>query len=157
MEHGCARLTVYFEGPFWVGVLEREEAGRLEACKVTFGAEPKDRQVYEWLLREWRGLTFSPGIPTQDRQRARSSPKRRQRAAADELSRTGVGTKAQQALQLQREQSKLQRQERCRERDAAEQERKFRLRREKRREKRRGQFFRSLSWLNDFGMDTNFE
>ena len=46
--------------------------------------------------------------------------------------------KAQQALQLQREQSKLQRQERCRERDAAEQERKFRLRREKRREKRRG-------------------
>ena len=100
MEHGCARLTVYFEGPFWVGVLEREEAGRLEACKVTFGAEPKDRQVYEWLLREWRGLTFSPGIPTQDRQRARSSPKRRQRAAADELSRTGVGTKAQQALQL---------------------------------------------------------
>ena len=131
-------------------------AGRLEACKVTFGAEPKDRQVYEWLLREWRGLTFSPGIPTQDRQRARSSPKRRQRAAADELSRTGVGTKAQQALQLQREQSKLQRQERCRERDAAEQERKFRLRREKRREKRRGQFFRSLSRLNDFGMDTNF-
>lgn len=76
--------------------------------------------------------------------------------AADELSRTGVGTKAQQALQLQREQSKLQRQERCRERDAAEQERKFRLRREKRREKRRGQFFRSLSRLNDFGMDTNF-
>ena len=52
MEHGCARLTVDFEGPFWVGVLEREEAGRLEACKVTFGAEPKDRQVYEWLLRE---------------------------------------------------------------------------------------------------------
>ena len=132
MEHGCARLTVYFEGPFWVGVLEREEAGWLEACKVTFGAEPKDRQ------------------------RARSSPKRRQRAEADELSRTGVGTKAQQALQLQREQSKLQRQERCRERDAAEQERKFRLRREKRREKRRGQFFRSLSRLNDFGMDTNF-
>lgn len=86
----------------------------------------------------------------------RSQPKRRQRAAADELSRTGVGTKAQQALQLQREQSKLQRQERCRERDAAEQERKFRLRREKRREKRRGQFFRSLSRLNDFGMDTNF-
>ena len=50
MEHGCARLTVYFEGPFWVGVLEREEAGRLEACKVTFGAEPKDRQVYDCLL-----------------------------------------------------------------------------------------------------------
>lgn len=85
-----------------------------------------------------------------------ASPKRRQRAAADELSRTGVGTKAQQALQLQREQSKLQRQERCRERDAAEQERKFPLRREKRREKRRGQFFRSLSRLNDFGMDTDF-
>lgn len=33
------RLTVYFEDPFWVGVFERIENGKLSAAKVTFGAE----------------------------------------------------------------------------------------------------------------------
>ena len=36
------RLTVYFEDPFWIGVFERIENGKLSAAKVTFGAEPKD-------------------------------------------------------------------------------------------------------------------
>ena len=35
-----AKLTVYFEDPFWVGVFERVEDGKLSVCKVTFGAEP---------------------------------------------------------------------------------------------------------------------
>ena len=39
------RLTVYFEDPFWVGVFERIENGKLSAAKVTFGAEPKDYEV----------------------------------------------------------------------------------------------------------------
>ena len=38
-------LTVYFDAPFWVGVFERMEDGRLSVCKVTFGAEPKDYEV----------------------------------------------------------------------------------------------------------------
>ena len=35
-------LTVYFEAPFWVGVLEHVEDGQLSVSKITFGAEPKD-------------------------------------------------------------------------------------------------------------------
>ena len=30
-------LTVFFDNPFWVGVFERVEGGKLSACKVTFG------------------------------------------------------------------------------------------------------------------------
>lgn len=30
------KLTVYFEEPFWVGVFERYEGGKLSVCKVTF-------------------------------------------------------------------------------------------------------------------------
>lgn len=43
-------LTVYFEEPFWVGVFERIENGKLSAAKVTFGSEPKDYEVYEFIL-----------------------------------------------------------------------------------------------------------
>ena len=30
------KLTVYFEQPFWVGVFERIEDGKLSVAKITF-------------------------------------------------------------------------------------------------------------------------
>ena len=45
MDERKNQLTVYFEDPFWVGVLERIEDGALSVCKVTFGAEPKDLSI----------------------------------------------------------------------------------------------------------------
>lgn len=138
MEPYYARLTVYFEEPFWVGVYEREEGGALEACKITFGGEPRDCEVYAFLLDHWRELSFSPGVPAGKRKAAEGSPKRMQRAAAGALRRTGTGAKAQQALQLQREQNQKARREHRRARDEAEEARRFALRQEKRREKHRG-------------------
>lgn len=43
-----ARLTVYFKYPFGVGVFEGIEDGKLSVCKVPFGAEPKDYEVWEY-------------------------------------------------------------------------------------------------------------
>jgi hypothetical protein len=56
MDTYYASLTVWFEGPFWVGVLQREDGGRLTACRHVFGAEPKEQEVYQWLLR---GIHYS--------------------------------------------------------------------------------------------------
>lgn len=50
----------------------------------------------------------------------------------------GTGTKSQQALQLQREQNKLIRQEKTKEQKEAEKRAAFALRQEKKKEKRRG-------------------
>ena len=138
MECDCARLTVCFEAPFWVAVYEREEAGRLTVCRQVFGAEPRDGEVYQWLLASWRTLAFSPAVALERREAGRLSPKRAQRQARAAAERRGVGTRAQQALQLQREERKQARQAQSRRRDAAEAERKFQLRREKKKEKRRG-------------------
>lgn len=44
MSTSIGKLTVFFEKPFWVGVFERIENGKLSVSKVTFGAEPKKRQ-----------------------------------------------------------------------------------------------------------------
>ena len=103
MECGYARLTVWFADPFWVGVYEREAEGRLEVCRHTFGAEPKDGEVWQWLLSAWRGLDFSPAVEAPRRPSGRENPKRVRRQARNRPEKTGVGTKAQQALQLQRE------------------------------------------------------
>lgn len=45
MDKASGTLTVFFEEPFWVGVFETIEEGKLTVCKVTFGVEPKDYEI----------------------------------------------------------------------------------------------------------------
>ena len=131
-------MTLLLEDPFWVGVYERTDGGRYEACKITFGAEPKDYEVWDFLLKNWGRLRFSPSLPVSDTAERKINPKRMQRAIHSQLQSSGVGTKAQQALQLQREQRKQERKTVSREQREAEKERRYALRRQKRREKHRG-------------------
>ena len=59
MEKVSGKLTVYFEDPFWVGVFERIEDGKLSVSKVTFGAEPKDYEVQEYIQKCYSSLKFT--------------------------------------------------------------------------------------------------
>ena len=131
------RLTIFFEDPFWVGVFERVEDGKLSVCRVTFGAEPKDYEVWEFVLGHYYELRFSPAVETGIKRTA-DNPKRRQRNARKQVERTGVGTKSQQALQMQLEHNKQERKERSREQKQAEAERQFALKQQKKKEKHRG-------------------
>ena len=132
-----ASLTVFFEEPFWVGVFERIEDGKLSVCKVTFGAEPKDYEVLDYILHHYYELVFSSAIETEIRQVA-DNPKRRSRNARKRLENTGIGTKSQQALQRQREEMKTERRQISREVREAEAQRRFVMKQEKKKEKRRG-------------------
>ena len=42
-------LTVLFEDPFWIGLFEMIDQQGLRACKVTFGAEPTEKEVIEFV------------------------------------------------------------------------------------------------------------
>ena len=42
MDKVSVTLKVFFEDPFWVGIVERVTDGMLDAAKVTFGPEPKE-------------------------------------------------------------------------------------------------------------------
>lgn len=130
-------LTVFFEEPFWVGVFERLSAGKLSVCKVTFGAEPKDYEVLEFVLKNYDGLQFGPAVAAEAKQPSRS-PKRVQREVRRQVRNTGIGTRSQQALKLQQEQMKTQRKAASREKREAEKQRQFALKQQKRKEKHRG-------------------
>lgn len=138
MEQSKAKLTVLFEDPFWIGLYERESDEKYEVCKITFGAEPKDYEVYQFFLDNWRELRFSLSIEAATIDERRKNPKRMQREAQKETQNTGIGTKAQQALKLQQEQGKLAWKERSKLQREAEEQRQFDLRQEKRKEKHRG-------------------
>ncbi len=108
MDESIGKLTVYFDDPFWVGVFECIEDGKLSVCKVTFGAEPKDYEVVEFVLKNYSQLKFSPSVDVTVKKEA-TNPKRIQREVRKQSAYSGVGTKSQQALQLQREENRLMR------------------------------------------------
>ena len=132
------KLTVYFEEPFWVGVFEREENGKLETAKVTFGAEPKDYDVYDCFISNWGRLRFSPPIKSGGIKRKAQNPKRMRREAGRLLLEKGIGTKAQQALKLQHEQSVSLKKASSKQKTQEEKQRMLELKHQKQKEKHKG-------------------
>ena len=130
-------LTIYFEDPFWVGVFERIEEGRLSVCRVTFGAEPQDYELWDFVLRRYNALRFSPAVEAPVKALS-DTPKRRARDVSRQLQARGVGTRSQQALAAQREELKQARRQVARQRREEEAQRLFDLKRQRRREKHRG-------------------
>lgn len=137
MDTEYGKLTVFFEKLFWVGVFERVSNGKLSVCKVTFGAEPKDYEVWEFVLRHYHKLEFSPAIESKVK-KTPDNPKRRQREARKQICASGIGTKSQQALQMQWEKIKIERKQISRAQREAEKQRQFDLKQQKRKEKHRG-------------------
>ena len=137
MDKASVKLTVYFEEPFWIGVFERIEDGKLSVAKVTFGAEPKDYEVQEYIRKHYSSLKFSPAVDTVVKDMKRN-PKRMQREAKKQMQETVIGTKSQQALKLQQEQNKQEHKEKSRKKKEAEEQRMFELKQQKKREKHKG-------------------
>jgi len=137
----AAEFTVFFEKQtsFWVGIYQRESGGKLEVCRVVFGAEPKEYQVYDFLLKNWKKLRFSPPSEAGQRETSHTNPKRIQREVRRWMEPGGYGgTKAQQALALQRESQKQEKKAARRARAEEEKLRQFELRQQKRKEKHKG-------------------
>lgn len=104
---------------------------------VTFGAEPTEQEVLEFVDKNWNKPQYSPPIETEAKLRPRN-PKRQLREARKQTQKSGIGTKSQQALKLQQEENKQERMALSKEQREAEKERKFELKQAKRKEKHRG-------------------
>lgn len=131
MDKVSGKLTVFFEEPFWVGLFECISERKLSVCKVTFGAEPKDYEVYDFVLKNYYQLRFSLAVATDVKESGRN-PKRIKREVRKQIQNTGIGTKSQQ------EQLKTERKTVSREQREAQKQRQFELKQQKRKEKHRG-------------------
>ncbi len=138
MDNVTGRLFVFFEEPFWIGIFEFESEDKLSVCKTTFGAEPKDYEIQDYILKNHDTLQFSLSVESKKEVKEHINPKRLQREVKRQMRDVGIGTKSQQALKLQQEQGKLERKTHTRQQKEAEKKFKFELKQQKRREKRRG-------------------
>lgn len=135
------RITIYFDGQFWVALIEREWEGRLQACRHVFGAEPGDGELAQFLESELPALLrrMQAGVCLPDAQRPRRvNAKRLQREVAAQLRAAPVSRLTHEALQAQLQLRKQGAQAERKLRREAEQERRWQLAREKARKKARG-------------------
>lgn len=100
-------FSVYYDGQFWVGVLEIQEYGELRAIRVVFGPEPTDPQVYAFLMANGSKLleraAKAPAVPYEKRPK-RVNPQRAAKLAARAAKRVSSrSTASQEALRLELE------------------------------------------------------
>lgn len=133
------RLRVYFEEPHWVGLFERFCLGRITACRVVFGPEPRGWEIANFINSRYQHLTFSPPVEgVFSFEPGKINPKRRQRAISRQMKQVGTSTYSQQALQLQREVGSKERQTRRSQQRAEEAQQKYLLKQAKKKEKKKG-------------------
>lgn len=134
------KLIVLFSDPFWIGIFEKYEKDVYSVCKVTFGSEPKDEEVYNLLLLKYDSLKFSNEVIDKDNKIMNKieNPKRLQRKIKKEVNNNEIGTKAQIALKKQYEENKLLRKKSRKEKKQEIEERNFELRQIKKKKKHKG-------------------
>ncbi|MED3727442.1 YjdF family protein [Priestia filamentosa] len=135
------RLTIYHDGQFWVGTIEVVSDGHLKAFRHVFGGEPKDSEVLTFIYHELSTLihnSHQSGVNVKQNDLKRINPKRLQRRVAKEMRRTGVSTKAQEAVRQEYEERKKQRKHITKQHREEEKQRKYHLKKKKAKAKHKG-------------------
>ncbi len=109
-----ATFTVFFEDPFWVGVVEIEESDGIHAARHVFGAEPSGPELHQFVLDGSYDALARQALEVAPASEHRSAPpamnpKRAARLAARQADTPRPSTAAQQALQANWEQQRRQR------------------------------------------------
>lgn len=130
-------LTVFFENPFWVGVIEEIDNNTLVVSRIIFYHEPKDYEIYKYLLYKYSQLKFSPTVEMTVKDKC-LNPKRMRRVIQSQINNTGIGTKSQQALKKQQELNKQERKKVSHQQKEIEKKKRFALKQQKRKTKHRG-------------------
>jgi hypothetical protein len=132
------RFTVFFDDPFWVGVVERIDEQGYAVARVVFGGEPTEAELYDFVVRDYANLVFSAASAIVPPEEGAFNYKRRQREARRVMAETGVTSKAHEALRAELERHKQIKQAVTKADRDAEAERRYKLRQEQKKEKQRG-------------------
>lgn len=98
-----ATFTLYYDGQFWIGLVELRADDGVRAARHVFGTEPNNAELLAFATgREFDELArrahAGPTVPDDQRPTRRINWKRLARVAAREQRQVGAGTAAQKAL-----------------------------------------------------------
>jgi hypothetical protein len=139
-------FTVFFDGSFWVAVVEvAEPDGSVRAARHVFGPEPTAATLWEFVRKDGNSLLdeafAAPAVAGPDGSAGpagRGNPKRLAREAARDQRRAGASTAARVALQASFDEAAKRRAGRGRRRRAEDDERRREAQVAKRKARHRG-------------------
>jgi hypothetical protein len=101
-------LTIFFNGQFWVGLIERYNEGRLYSSIYTFGEEPKDGTIMHFVNYTVQKIIAgqTESVNKADTQVKKINPKRINKLARLAVNKNPLSTKSQEAIRLQQEKDK---------------------------------------------------
>lgn len=142
------KLTVYFDGSYWCGLIEYEGfKGDYRVTKYIFGPEPKDKEVEVFVhsnlqliidRNDVKIASDNISLVKEKPEEKKVNPKKMQRKINKEKSKPALSTKAQATMQENREQAKLARKKRTKKNKELQKEKKFQLKQKKKKEKKKG-------------------
>lgn len=135
------KLTIYFDGQFWIGIVEMFENNKLKVCKHTFGSEPKDSEILDFIFHDMVPLLNSTSGVKNSIDKSKNkiiNPKRLIKLAAKEMKNQGVSNKSYEVLRIELEQKKKMKQCITRQKKEELQEKKRQMKIQKRKAKHRG-------------------
>ncbi|MGN7402035.1 YjdF family protein [Cytobacillus praedii] len=103
------KLTIYFDGQFYIGLVETVTDNTLKAYRHIFGNEPKDQEVLEFVNRDLLLLIQKHkqvGVTIDKKLKKKINPKKLQRSVSKELKQPFISSKAQEAIKKDYEQRK---------------------------------------------------
>jgi len=98
------KLTIYYDGQFYIGLIENISENKYKAYRYIFGNEPKDHEVLDFVnknLFDFIKNDKHDGIPIKQVKVKKINPKRLQRKVAKELKKPSISTKAEEALKAE--------------------------------------------------------
>ncbi|MGM0241179.1 YjdF family protein [Enterococcus sp. AZ103] len=135
------KLTVYFDGTFWCGLVEAQDQKESLVYKHTFGPEPKDQDIMIFIHQQLpKILASSQTVKAENNGlvERKINPKRRQRMINRAKRQPVVSTKSQLALQEVHQLKKKAKQKRQKQDKADVAEAKFQQKQLKKQQKKKG-------------------
>jgi hypothetical protein len=135
------KLTIFFNGQFWEGVVELCYNNQLQVERHIFGAEPQDPIVLAFIVKnKFLSVTETTASSTASisLESKRVNPKRMARQISKEMAIRGVSTMAQDVMQQNLEERKQESQKRSKATKEAEAEAKWLRSRQKAKARHRG-------------------
>jgi hypothetical protein len=133
------KFTVYFEDPFWVGVVEINDEGKIKIGKVIFGSEPSGADIYNFTKNEFHKIKFNETQTVDEKIiKNKINPKRMIKLARKEQEKKGIGTKSQLAIKKIQENKKNEITKTKKEKKIEAMEKKYQLKQMKKKKKKKG-------------------
>ncbi|NGH71959.1 YjdF family protein [Staphylococcus aureus] len=132
-------LSIFYNGQFFVALVEYKMVNNSKFIQYTFGNEPDDLEVLDFIHHQlMKSIDDVQTIVCTKNISRKVNPKRLQRQIAKEQKKPKYSTQAQIAIKKELELKKKQKRKRCKEKRDAFQKRKREIKKVKAKEKHKG-------------------